>query len=335
MAITIRFLSGEQVEFDAKTYADLLSKIAEHIDLESKYRISLVDPETESEAVTLEKTYYMAVIRRRRLLDWIDPDRLDWFYLAGRTYAVDYIRDNLIHQRPTFTNTHWSFLSKNPQAIDLLRENVERIDWHSLCVNPSREAFELMEENLDRVDWEYIVQNPHPYLTEFMSKHHEHFPNQKPIELPAYPPPLTGDTNTFKSRAYYTLLAEMSNDVKLLKDEIKHISLYCLCRNTNPEILPLFEELWDELDNYWDLSKNPVVWPLLKKSPEKISFRGLAYNPLPEAIQYLFEKGTYELNIDSIIWTIVSSNPSAIPYLEKHQDRINYEHLSRNPGIFQ
>src|SRR6056300_1512819 len=56
------------------------------------------------------------------LLDWIDKDKLDWFWL-----------------------------SLNPNAIDLLKENQDKIDWINLSINPN--AIDLLKENQDKIDW--------------------------------------------------------------------------------------------------------------------------------------------------------------------------------------
>ena len=42
-------------------------------------------------------------------------------------------------------------LSSNPNAIELLKENMERIDWTELSSNPN--AIELLEKNLDKIYW--------------------------------------------------------------------------------------------------------------------------------------------------------------------------------------
>lgn len=332
--ITIRFLSGDQVAFDAKSYPDLIDQITDHINLESNYSISLFDEEENEVSKTepLTKTYYMALVRRRRLLEWIDPNLLDWVHLARKSYAFDYIKENLLHS-PFFGNDHWRALSMNPMAIEVLRENLHRVHWESLAANPSREAFDLMEEHLDRVDWGAVRINTNPYKKVFMEKHKNLFESGQVVKVID----LNVETDhPLSERIHLGMIAEMSSNIDLIRQNLPKISLWCLARNTCPEIFPLFEELWDKFENHWDLSKNPVTWPLLKKTPERIIIRGLAYNTHPEALEYLFtsEQGKKELETDSALWLSLSMNPVAVPFLEKHKDKIDYMHLSMNPGIF-
>jgi hypothetical protein len=41
-------------------------------------------------------------------------------------------------------------LSQNPNAIDILRENINKIDWHNLSSNPN--AISLLRENIDEIE---------------------------------------------------------------------------------------------------------------------------------------------------------------------------------------
>ena len=49
-------------------------------------------------------------------------------------------------------------LSLNPNAIELLKENQDKIDWINLSSNPN--AIELLKENPNKIDWKYLSQNP-------------------------------------------------------------------------------------------------------------------------------------------------------------------------------
>ena len=62
------------------------------------------------------------------LVDWVDPDLLNW-----------------------------SNLSQNPSAIDLLEANQDKIDWHSLSLNPN--GIHLLEANPDKIYWNGLSHN--------------------------------------------------------------------------------------------------------------------------------------------------------------------------------
>ena len=57
-------------------------------------------------------------------------------------------------------NIEWSEFSKNshPKAIDILEQNLEKIDWDALSGNPG--AIHLLEENISKVNWSNLLKNP-------------------------------------------------------------------------------------------------------------------------------------------------------------------------------
>ena len=49
-------------------------------------------------------------------------------------------------------------MSYNPNAIELLKENPEKIDWYRLSTNQN--AIELLKENPEKIDWYHMSNNP-------------------------------------------------------------------------------------------------------------------------------------------------------------------------------
>ncbi len=49
-------------------------------------------------------------------------------------------------------------LSLNPAAMDLLRVNPKRINWHCLSVNPA--AIDLLKKNTKKISWDLLSRNP-------------------------------------------------------------------------------------------------------------------------------------------------------------------------------
>ncbi|NBS92095.1 hypothetical protein EBS67_19175, partial [bacterium] len=43
-------------------------------------------------------------------------------------------------------------------AIELLKENPDKIDWYCLSLNSA--AIELLKENPDKMDWDWLSSNP-------------------------------------------------------------------------------------------------------------------------------------------------------------------------------
>ena len=49
-------------------------------------------------------------------------------------------------------------LSTNPNAIELLINNLDKIDWSNLSTNPN--AIDLLKENKDKINWSVLSENP-------------------------------------------------------------------------------------------------------------------------------------------------------------------------------
>ena len=94
------------------------------------------------------KYYWQLLDKCKVLLDWIDIEQLSWKYL-----------------------------SKNPNAIDLLKHNPDKINWKMLCINPNaiymvdnkidrdrlskkNKNIALFSHNLDRMNWFDLSKNP-------------------------------------------------------------------------------------------------------------------------------------------------------------------------------
>jgi hypothetical protein len=66
---------------------------------------------------------------------------------------------NAIHLlKESMDKIDWDWLLTNPNAIHLLECNPEKIDWFWLSINPN--AIHLLKENMDKIDWYFISTNP-------------------------------------------------------------------------------------------------------------------------------------------------------------------------------
>ncbi len=115
--------------------------------------------------------------------------------------------------------------------------------------------------------------------------------------------------------------------LRMTKSEIQS-DFYNLAYNTNPEIVPIIEDLLEKNPSFgkktfwWILSQNPVAIPILEKNLKSIDWKNLSLNP--NGLQIL-EKHSIKIN-----WSNLSQNPNAVAYLENHLDKIDWEKLSRN-----
>jgi hypothetical protein len=55
------------------------------------------------------------------------------------------------------TKLNWCGLSKNPNVMELLRENPDKIHWYELSQNPN--AIDLLRENPDKIDRDMLYYN--------------------------------------------------------------------------------------------------------------------------------------------------------------------------------
>ena len=46
----------------------------------------------------------------------------------------------------------------NPNAIEILKKNQDKINWYSLSANSN--AIELLKENQDKINWHMLSENP-------------------------------------------------------------------------------------------------------------------------------------------------------------------------------
>ena len=90
-----------------------------------------------------------------KLRDWIKVEKLDWKKLSSNPNAIQ-----LLEANPD--KICWSKLSKNPNpnALKLLQANPEKIDWWNLSFNPNLDAIELLKKNQNKICWSHLSSNP-------------------------------------------------------------------------------------------------------------------------------------------------------------------------------
>ncbi len=101
---------------------------------------------------------------KKKLLSWIDLNKLDWDILSENPSAIDLLKDNL-------NKINWDWLSGNPSAIDLLTAYPDRIDWDYLSENPA--AINLLKANPDKINWIWLSHNPAIFEDTFDSDLHD------------------------------------------------------------------------------------------------------------------------------------------------------------------
>ena len=85
-----------------------------------------------------------------KLRDWIDKNKVDWNYLSKNPNAIEILKENK-------DKINWDNLSKNLNAIELLKENQEKINWDNLSYNMN--GIELLKENIEKINWDNLSNN--------------------------------------------------------------------------------------------------------------------------------------------------------------------------------
>ena len=80
------------------------------------------------------------------LLDWIDKEKLYWYYLSANPNAIYLLEQNK-------NKINWVCLTTNPDARHLLEQNKDKIKWNNLSLNPN--IFEIDKQQTKI----YITQN--------------------------------------------------------------------------------------------------------------------------------------------------------------------------------
>jgi len=238
----------------------------------------------------------MASIHKYQLRSWISIDILKKYNISKNPNAVDYLKDYR-------DQIKWNDLSANPNAIELLREKAEeenkmrlsdisrmaeykKLDWNNLSTNPS--AVELLKQYRRNIKWNRLSMNT----------------NVEAIEL---------------------LKEKIEKESKMKESEL--------------------EKLKDEDKIDWDqLCLNAGAIEIIKANPKKINWRYLSKNPA--AIELLKNKVEEENKMTGrkltnvfkeryIDWDVLSLNPGAIEILEENPKNILWKHLSENKNAIE
>jgi len=240
-----------------------------------------------------------------------------------------------------FDKTDWIYFSQNKCAIDILKENKDKINWLSLCSNESAyyddgiiiEELEKTNWESKLIDWTLICLNNNSY----------NILNKLLIREGI-------SSNKFK----WNYIFGNKSAGKLIKEYIdtkginsKKINWYKLC--SNPDAIDIIyhiiktEGINSNKIKWEYLSKNSAAIDLLYENQSKINWHNLSKNT--NAFDLLYE------NQSKINWSILCSNPVSLKnsllleeyinnkiYINKKigiiSSKINWNNLSKNNNIF-
>ena len=198
----------------------------------------------------------------------IAPEKIAWS-------CVSSIKDpeiiNLL--KNNFDKIDWSSLSRNPFAIELLNNNIDKIDWNEIVHNPN--AIEIIRNNIDKIDLDELNYNDNGI--EILKDYPERI-NFEELSISRHPIALEILKNNL-DKVDWDLISENPNTYEIVKDNLDKINWNLLC-------------------------ENPSMVNIIKSNPENISWYNLCANPNPEVLEIL------KNNIDKIDWFMISLNPN-------------------------
>ena len=354
---------------------ELLSSIGSSKILLSHLPNDILQHITSHSLPSLYKLKYKMV--KYKLVDGIPADKLIGGPISKNPNALYYLIDN---RQPI--NYYWLSYNTNPIAMGLLVEEMKvnpavHFDWKALSRNP--EAMKILKANRDKISWGYLSLNTNPKAMKLLEEEikvnpaHINFEslaeNETPEAMKIIEDNLLIENSIYTTNwnRFWEILSRNTKAVKILRANRKKIDWCSLCGNQSTEAIKLLEEeiaTKPDVVNWIVLSGNPNqrAFAMLEANPKKINMRRLSSNTHPKAIELLEKRMVYENNLseatydsistsDKIDWNLVSKNINAIELLKKriiyednltinrkrrlkNSEVIDWNHIAENPSIF-
>jgi hypothetical protein len=280
-------------------------------------------PEEKLDIKTLCQSHHPAAIAI--LEKHLDSSQIDWTYLSRNPAAIHIIEQNL-------DKVDWEHLSTNHAAIHILSKNLDRIDWTRLSGNVA--AISLLEQHIERINWHCLSSNV--VAISLLEKHIDKIDWSALSENENALPLLLDNPEKIN----WNLLSLNPSALTVLRQNEDKINWWNLvCCNPNDARYPMLEKYWiktkdqitrqDQIldqNTWWMICRNPKAIRFIEKHEHLANWQALSTNC---AAIHLIEK-----NVDGRVdWDTLSYNPAALHLLEKNQDRIHWRNLTTNPTV--
>jgi hypothetical protein len=274
-----------------------------------------------------------------KLLDWIDINNLCWKRLSRNPNAINLLKQNL-------DKIDISRLLDNPNILDiiylidttLLEKELNRFSKSSSTHTISNiNAIELLKNHQNKICWHQLSINP--YAVQIL-KNNSLAIDWDLLSMNKNPEAIELLKENPKKINWALLCYNTTNEaIELLKQNPKKINWSSLSNNTNPEAIKLLKENYKKI-NWSNLSRNSndEAIKILKQNPTQQCFLGLAQNENPEAIK-LLKQNPYCI---SRVSCYLAMNPTdeAIQLLIENMDKMTEDSwsglaINRNPKAIQ
>lgn len=255
----------------------------------------------------INKPIYLGLEERKIYLQRHNiTDQLDTEALSQNASAV-----HIFDQFPELIV--WDELSSNPNAIDLLLRNMEKINWDLFSLNTNKHAVDILEKNLDKAEWYNLARNPK--AIRIIEKYIDVLKNEKFDYI-------------------WRALSSNPEAISILEKNIDKIHWNELFENTNAmHLIKMCVQLNEDYSyerplsyfshNIWG---NPAAIYFLEQIFQYVNWRFFSRN---QNGIHLIEK-----NLDKVHWDMLSTNQKAIHILKENLDKVHWYELFRNQEAF-
>ena len=249
-------------------------------------------------------------------------EEISWNMLSRNPNAI-----HLLKKHPEHINMSGMSFNTHPEATILIEQNINKmrqIDWICLSANANKNSICILKNNIDKISWVHLSKNPNALdiLELYPGKIYWLFfltipANNRIVKL------IEDNLDKINQDSRY-ILSKRSDTMHILEKNPELIDWLHL--SSNEYAIDLLEKNLDKV-NWEGLSMNKNAIRILEKYPENIVWSAILDNP--NAI-HIIEKNLNKINTDDLY--ILSRNPNAINFLENHPDIIDWVYLSRNPN---
>jgi len=251
-----------------------------------------------------------------KLRNWIPFERLNFVYLSNNHHpmAIDILKQNI-------DKIDWNCLSANPSALDIIEPNLDKVSWDDLSRNTNPKAINLLLKNPEKINWHNFSANPS--AIKILEQNQDKICKRGLCLNPnAFHLIRKLNRKDFRNKGIIRLLAQnpspkvapiILRNIKKLKRTLQYIAV-----NPNVDIVQWICENHEAL--------NPTAWSYL------------ASNSNADAIKLIFDM--CHISDIPLCEIAINSNPCIFNFIELHRSEfLNcpglLDTLCQNPNIFE
>lgn len=317
----------------------------------------LDEAKLEIEGLCLNTNPCAMIIVKSRIGEMTDKA---WRYLSCNNNAANILIENIdrvdfnalkntkiyakvVKHRPDMID--WSVLSAkdDEDAIQLLRDNLDRVDWKALCANKG--AINILRDNLYNIYWSELSKNENAIeiLKANPDKvvHDALWMNRGVDAVDILDVSKCGDIHINVVDTFMTTFKDSERHMQFFKDNraiiYEKASLTggsCKFNETafysdmHPDVLRIaIDKSQDSLDedDWFEICKNPLAKDIIEENKDNIHWSGLSMNNSDWAYRLLME------NKDKIDhdFLYMNENPKWFDMIKEHIDCLDEEQLVR------